>query len=79
MQFYRCKCGEQTAFGSMSPCRCSGCNECGTTLEIHPSLHRTPDPHDFYPEPVETDEGVFSLSRCRYCGRTKKEIELENR
>jgi len=74
MIYYRCKCGKQEAWGSMPPNQCDGCSECGTTLDTHPELHRTPTPHDFVATNVATDEGPKPLSRCRYCHRTKAEL-----
>jgi hypothetical protein len=32
MQYYECKCGEATAFGSMSPDKCTRCAKCGARL-----------------------------------------------
>jgi hypothetical protein len=32
MQNWRCKCGESTAFGSMWPQDCEGCDQCNTTV-----------------------------------------------
>jgi hypothetical protein len=39
--------------------KCDGCEECGTTLEAHPSLWRKPDPHEFSGEAVKS---------CIHCG-----------
>ena len=75
MQYYRCACGHAEAWGSMPPYPCSGCADCGTTLDQHPQDHRTPEPHDFVPYPVETAEGDKTISRCRWCHRTRKEVE----
>lgn len=78
MQYYRCKCGERTAFGSMSPYPCQGCPECNTTLETHPDLHREPKPHDFSEvQTVMTDEGPKSVTYCRWCMRRRDEIESD--
>ena len=78
MQYYRCKCGNAQAWGSMPPERCSGCKKCKTTLSKHPDFHQSYDPetaHDFsYVEQVETDNGTQPLTRCKYCYRSKKEI-----
>lgn len=63
------------AWGSMGPYKCSGCNDCGTTLDTHPTFHKIPEPHKFEPTDVETDEGTKKLSRCVYCGRTRKELD----
>lgn len=77
MMNYRCECGRSTAVGSMPGPKCDGCDECGTTLEIHPSLWRKPEPHQFEAQKVETDNGEAALSRCIYCHRTKKQIEAQ--
>src|SRR3990167_7334685 len=47
MQYYRCKCGDAQAWGSMSPAPCRGCAKCGTTLEFHPDYHKAPAPHEW--------------------------------
>lgn len=75
MQYYRCKCGKRQAWGSMGPSPCSGCLECNTTLEQYPSLHKEPKPHEMIATTVETDEGEATLSRCKWCYRSKKELE----
>ena len=77
MQFYRCKCGSSRAFGSQSPAACHRCLECGSDLAQAPSLHGEPAPHAYYQELVDTDEGKKPLSRCRYCQRTRVEIERD--
>jgi hypothetical protein len=79
MMNYRCKCGKSTAVGSMNGPRCEGCDECGTTLEVHPSLWRSPEVHDFVAHKVETDHGSDVLSRCRYCHKTKTELSGEGK
>lgn len=78
MQYYRCKCGTHEAYGSMSPPRCAGCEQCGTDLSTHPDFHRKPLPHDFSSvQSVETDEGKKTITLCRYCGKTKKELGID--
>ena len=75
MMNYRCKCGKSTAIGSMQGPQCDGCEECGTTLEIHSSMWQTPEPHKFEERKVETDNGRAVLSRCAYYHKTKKELQ----
>ncbi len=76
MLHYRCRCGKSTAFGSMSPYPCQGCPECGTTLDGHPDHHRAPVPHDFTGGIQQMSEaGPVHVPACRYCGRTRWEIE----
>lgn len=76
MQYYRCKCGRKEAWGSMSPPLCSRCPDCGTNLATAPDIHGEPQDHDFsLVEKVETDQGDATITRCRYCHRTRREIE----
>ena len=75
MQYYRCKCGKSTAYGTMGPNPCDGCYECGTTLDQAPELHRTPEPHQMEPTTVQTDDGQAVLHRCRWCGKTQAQID----
>ena len=75
MIYYRCKCGESEAYGSMPPYPCSRCDKCGSNLASSLDSHSEPLPHDFVPTQVETDAGEAVLSRCRYCHRTPKEVE----
>jgi hypothetical protein len=77
MRYYRCECGDITSWSSMGVLPCDGCKKCNTTLETGPKDHKVPEDHVFEPYPVETDEGPKSLSRCKYCLRTKKELEKE--
>lgn len=79
MIYYRCKCGKSELFGSLSPARCDACADCGSNLARHPDLHFPPEPHDFVPTPVETDEGMKTLSRCKYCGKTANQLAREER
>jgi hypothetical protein len=75
MQYYFCKCGEHTAWGSMPMPSCFECEKCHTTLEVDPSLHRRAIPHEWVVTSVKTDEGNKPLSRCRLCWQNKNEIE----
>ncbi len=75
MQYYRCKCGDSEAWCSDSPWPCARCKKCGSDLAGGPDLHRDPRPHEFLEYPVETDDGQATLSRCRWCMKTKKQIE----
>lgn len=76
MKYYRCKCGSKTAYGSMPPYPCNGCIDCGTTLEMFPECLRTPEPHDFVQDMIDTDDGPHPKSYCRWCHRTKKQLEF---
>lgn len=76
MQYYRCKCGEHEAWGSMPPARCSQCKKCNSDLSLHPDYHNEPVPHDFSSvEKLTTDQGEATITRCRYCHYTKAQIE----
>ena len=62
----------------MGPSRCQKCAKCGSSLAQSPSEHREPESHDFsLVETVETDQGQATITRCRYCHHTKKEIGKE--
>ena len=74
MIFYRCKCGEREAIGSMPPPQCARCRKCGSDLASSPDRHREPEPHNFVAHQVETDEGPKPLSRCSYCFGSRVEI-----
>lgn len=75
MKYYRCQCGKREAWGSMPPPRCTGCPDCGTTLDTSPTAHTAPEPHHYVSTQVQTDEGPKPLTRCAWCTRTKAEIE----
>lgn len=78
MQYYRCKCGNREAHGSMPPYRCSKCSKCGSDLATHPDLHAEPVEHDFSSvETVKTDQGDATITSCKYCYRTKEQVEKE--
>jgi len=79
MKGWQCRCGRLKGFGSDGPAACAFCEVCGTTVETSPELHKTERrPHEYYVETVETDEGPKPLSRCKFCYRTKAEIEATN-
>jgi len=74
MKYWKCKCGKCEAFGSDSPPPCISCSDCGTDY-----TGNKPIEHLWSIEQVETDEGLKPLSRCRYCYKTKGQIEKENK
>ena len=75
MRYSRCRCGELEHWGSgMSPHRCARCPKCGSDIASGPSSHGEPLDHEFVAHEVETDEGPKPLSRCRYCHRTRSQI-----
>jgi hypothetical protein len=75
MQTYRCECGKLVSWGSMPPPRCMGCKTCGTAMTLHPDLLGPPEAHEFFEMKVETDDGDAALTLCRWCHKTKKQIE----
>ena len=75
---YRCKCGDATAFGSMPPYQCAWCEKCQSSLASHPDGHRDRVDHEFsHVEKIATDQGEVTITRCRYCHRTRAEIATE--
>jgi hypothetical protein len=74
MQYYRCKCGSAQSWTSMGVSRCSKCSTCGSDLAQSPDSHRDPEPHSFVAGDVETDAGPAPLSRCQWCGYTRKQL-----
>jgi hypothetical protein len=62
----------------MPPSACAKCAKCGSNLALSPGSHRDPSPHTFdLIQQVETDDGPRQLTRCRYCHRTKAEVQKE--
>lgn len=47
MQYYKCKCGDKTSYGSIGPAPCEGCEKCGTNLAFHPEYLGKPVPHEW--------------------------------
>jgi len=54
---------------------CDRCRECGSNLATGPDLHEEPRPHQMIATKVETDSGEGTLTRCTWCGKTRKKIE----
>lgn len=79
MIFYRCKCGDSQAWGSMPPAQCAWCEKCQSSLAAGPDGHRDRVPHEFVASKVETDGGDATLTRCWFCHRTRKEIEADEK
>lgn len=73
MVYYRCECGKSEAWGSMPPSSCTGCPECGTTLDTSPAGHRTPDSHEFVKKFDENTGEPYEI--CMNCCRKKAELE----
>jgi len=69
MQYYQCKCGKASAWGSMAPPMCDGCEACGTTLEMFASLHQAPQPHEY--ETFYDEHTGVPYQRCTRCLKKK--------
>lgn len=73
MTYYRCKCGNREAWGSMPPAPCTRCNVCGSDLAMSPQMHFEPKPHDYV---TRYDEATGKpVEVCRMCWRRKEELE----
>ena len=76
MRYQRCQCGACEWFGSDPPPLCDFCNKCGSGPGSSPTTHREPLPHDFASvETIQTDQGDATITRCRYCRKTRQQIE----
>lgn len=80
MRYYKCKCGERTAWSSMGVYSCERCSKCGSNLAEGPTSHRDPSPHQMLAVRVSaaTDSGVRdvgTLTQCVWCQQTLAEIE----
>lgn len=74
MRFYRCKCGDHTAWSSMGVADCLTCKKCGSDLAEGPSGHSdSPTPHDYVTK-YNQDTGV-PYERCDRCMQTRADIE----
>lgn len=76
MRYVRCKCGASEGWTSMGRTRCFACPECGSDMAESPKGHLDPLPHDFSSSiEQQTEDGPITVPVCRYCHRTKWEIE----
>ena len=74
MQFYRCKCGNATAWSSMGIHACTTCKKCGSDLANGPEGHaETPPPHEYAVEYDENTGAPYGI--CRVCLKTRAKIE----
>ena len=71
MQNWRCKCGESTAFGSMWPQDCEGCNQCNTTYAQHPDHHKIREPHEWKIRYNENTGKPYQM--CNKCSHIDRE------
>ncbi len=78
MKFYRCKCGDSTVYGSLSPNPCDRCSKCGSDLARGPESHCEPRPHSLAVSRTEvlTDSGPVGgeITQCVWCLKTLAEI-----
>lgn len=76
MQYWRCKCGKWEWWTSGErPFPCDECPTCHTTAAQGPEGHGRAVPHEFIATKVETDEGDKTLSRCRWCMKTRAQVK----
>ena len=77
MIYRRCKCGKCESWESgMPPAPCQGCEECRTTMETSPGLHRTPLPHSLKAQ-FDVNTGKPSRPICSECLRAFRVEEAE--
>ena len=69
MQWYRCKCGYESVYGSVIPQPCEGCDKCGTTLAMSADGHREVEPHEMSPEVAQMHGHTYH--HCKRCGYGK--------
>lgn len=77
MRYFRCKCGDSKSWSSMGTYPCAKCSKCGSSLAEGPESHKDPIDHEFVAYPVASDQGGSTLSRCKWCHRTKKELKID--
>lgn len=70
MRVYSCQCGATVSQGSLPPHPCQGCKLCGTDL-TDGTPHQAPEPHQYEARYVETDAGLMTDTRCKWCYRRK--------
>lgn len=74
MQFYRCKCGEHTAWTSMGVAGCVSCGKCGSNLAQGPNGHYEVAAHKYV---TKYDQNTGKpYERCSACMRTREENEV---
>lgn len=60
---YECRCGEVRMYGPSRPSPCSGCDECGTTLEINNKGYKNRAKHEYYPHLIS---GKKVCTQCNH-------------
>ena len=66
---YKCRCGHMTQAAHKPPAPCLSCPRCGTTLTRGAERYGRPMPCKF--------EQIAGQERCRYCYRTRGEVEKD--
>ncbi len=79
LKYYRCQCGDSSAFALTPPYPCSKCRTCGTGLVADPRFRQEPKPHDMRPGPNQAGDSTTLPYRCGWCQRTQAEIEEDTR
>src|SRR5580704_17943202 len=77
MQYYRCKCGDHTAWTSMGVPSCVTCKKCGSDLAQSPDGHSDPEPHSYKTKYNENTGEPYEI--CSYCMNKRSEIEAESK
>ena len=77
MQYYRCKCGNSTSYGSMPPASCTRCGKCKSNLSISPDFHSEPLMHDFVTK-YDGNTGE-PYEYCRRCHISKTDPQEERK
>lgn len=73
MQYYRCKCGNSTAWTSMGVPGCTSCSKCGSDLAQGPEGHGEVEPHTFVTKYDQNTGAPYEV--CRQCMRRKSDLE----
>jgi len=73
MRYFRCKCGEKSAWSSMGVALCYVCPKCKSTLAESPQTHQEPELHNFEIQYDQNTGEQYKL--CWNCMRTEKELE----
>ncbi len=74
---HSCYCGKTKKRTGLALDPCIGCPHCGTALAKAGHAHDVPRPHEWQVYEVDTDEGAKTLTRCIFCGITKRQWQAE--
>lgn len=73
MKYWRCQCGKREGWTTDGFARCTGCEECGTTLAPGPNSHYPLEDHQLV---TRYDEWT-GAPKSRYCVRCHRSFPLE--